>query len=414
MPRISLDGEAVEAREGDTVAAALLRARITTFTRSIKYHRPRGPFCLQGSCGQCLMRVDGVPSLPACRVRAREGMRCERQNAPFGLIDRDLFRATDFLFPEGLDHHHLLTGSRVLGRVALEVARRLAGLGELPDRVRAPIAAQVRRAALVVVGAGPAGIAAARSAAQAGAAVLLVERDERPGGAALLGLDGAGPDAAWVAEQVRAFPGELLLGAECIGLYPDDSARGGKALVALRLEERLVVVVAERVVLANGGASQPLPFAGVDRPGVHAARGLLALHAQCGVRVGDRLVVAGEGEELPGCAAALERAGYEVVVLEGLPSRALGNPVRAVERANRERIRCDAVAIAVSPAPLHELGSAAGAVARWAPELHGFPLEVDADGRTAVSWLFAAGRVAGQGGARAVVSGETAGRAAAR
>ena len=39
-----LDGQAVEAQPGDTIAAALLRARVTTFTRSIKYHRPRGPF----------------------------------------------------------------------------------------------------------------------------------------------------------------------------------------------------------------------------------------------------------------------------------------------------------------------------------------------------------------------------------
>src|SRR6267154_745181 len=135
--RISLDGQDIEAQEGDTVAAALLRARITTFTRSIKYHRPRGPFCLAGSCGQCLMRVDGVPSLPACRVRAEEGMICERQNAPLG-ADRDILGAADFLFPDGLDHHHLMTGSRILGRVALEVARRLAGLGELPAQVRAP------------------------------------------------------------------------------------------------------------------------------------------------------------------------------------------------------------------------------------------------------------------------------------
>src|SRR5260370_42536119 len=72
--RISLDGDAIDAQEGDTIAAALLRAGVTTFTRSIKYHRPRGPFCLQGTCGQCLMRVDGVPSLPACKVRAQEGM----------------------------------------------------------------------------------------------------------------------------------------------------------------------------------------------------------------------------------------------------------------------------------------------------------------------------------------------------
>src|SRR3954454_8990864 len=163
MPRIYLDGEAIDAAPGDTVAAALLRAGVTTFTRSIKYHRPRGPFCLAGSCGQCLMRIDGVPSLPACRVEAQEGMRCERQNGPLG-VDRDLFRAADFLFPEGLDHHHLLTGSRLLGRVALEVARRLGGLGELPDGMRAPLLGELSIADVVVVGGGPAGVAAAQSA----------------------------------------------------------------------------------------------------------------------------------------------------------------------------------------------------------------------------------------------------------
>jgi len=131
----SLDGDRLEGRQGDTVASALLRQGVTTFTRSIKYHRPRGPFCLSGSCGQCLLRVDGVPSLPACRVPLREGMRCARQNAPLG-ADADVLRAADFLFPEKLDHHHLLVGSRLLGRVALEVARRLAGLGQLPDQVQ--------------------------------------------------------------------------------------------------------------------------------------------------------------------------------------------------------------------------------------------------------------------------------------
>src|SRR5258708_19220659 len=112
--RITLDGEAIEAEEGDTVAAALLRSRITTFTRSIKYHRPRGPFCLQGSCGQRLMRIDGVPSLMACQVRAEEGMVCGRQNAPLGLIEADVFRAAAFLFPEGLHPPHPPTRPRRL------------------------------------------------------------------------------------------------------------------------------------------------------------------------------------------------------------------------------------------------------------------------------------------------------------
>jgi len=389
--RISLDGEAIDAQRGDTIAAALLRSRITTFTRSIKYHRPRGPFCLQGTCGQCLMRVDGVPSLPACKVRAQEGMICERQNAPLGLVESDLFRAADFLFPQGLDHHHLLVHSRLLGRVALAVARRLAGLGELPAEERAPVAGLLRRAKVVIVGAGTAGLAAARAA---GPEALLIEREPHIGGAALL-FAAAGPPLP---------PCELLLEAECVGLYTNDTAVPGNALLAVRRADRLLAIVAERVVIATGGASQPATFPGVDRPGVHAARGLLALP----VLVGKRIAAVGEGEELQRCAEALRRKGYEVIEA-GLPRRALGNPVRAIDTASGERIRCDAVAVALPPAPLHELASSVGARARW--DGRGFPLETDADGRTAVPWLFAAGTAAGKPGAQ---SGEAAGRAAWR
>ncbi len=390
MPRIFLDGEPVEAQPSDTVAAALLRAGITTFTRSIKYHRPRGPFCLAGSCGQCLMRIDGVPSLPACRVPAEEGMRCERQNGPLG-VEKDLFRASDFLFPEGLDHHHLLVSSRVLGRVALEVARRLAGLGELPERARPPSQGEFRTVRLAIVGAGPAGLSAARAAAGA----LVIEREAQPGGAARIGL----------AEMPPVPPeAELLLEAECVGLYGDDTQAKGNALLAVRQRGRLLAIAAERVIVATGGASQPLPFAGGDRPGVYAARGLLGLP----LLVGKRLALVGEGEEARRCGEALSRRGYEIAKALD-PLRALGNPVRALQLANGERLRCDAVAVALPPAPLHDLATSAGALARF--DGNGFPVDTDAEGRTAAAWLFAAGTVAGK---PAAPSGEAAGKAAWR
>jgi sarcosine oxidase subunit alpha len=397
MPRITLDGQFVEAEPGDTVAEALLRARITTFSRSIKYHRPRGPFCLSGSCGQCLMQIDGQPSRPACRVRAEEGMRCVRQNAPLG-ADTDLLRAADFVFADGLDHHHLLTGSRILGMVALEVARRLAGLGELPANAQPAVPGVIRQVRLAIIGAGPSGLAAARAA---GNDAVLIERDAQVGGAARIGLSEA-PDVD------AKVPCEVMLGAQCVGLYANDTGLPGNALVVVRTEEKLIVLVAAKVIVANGAAPQPLAFPGVDRPGVYAARGLLGLK----LRVGDKLVVVGEGAELRICAEALRRKGYQVV--REVPStatlRALGNPVRALD-ADGERIRCDAVAIAAGPAPLHELASSAGAVAHWDPAIGGFPVQVDADGRTSVPWLFAAGRVAGQGGARAAASGSAAGAA---
>src|SRR5712671_4673395 len=307
----SLDGDRLEGREGDTVASALLRQGVTTFTRSIKYHRPRGPFCLSGSCGQCLLRIGGVPSLLACRVPLREGMRCARQNAPLG-ADADVLRAADFLFPEKLDHHHLLVGSRLLGRVALEVARRLAGLGQLPDEAQPPIPGAIREEEMVVVGGGPAGISAALAAARRGARVLLLERDARLGGAALLGIEESAPGAEWVEEHRRALAAanvEVVLDAEAIGLYANDAAAGpGKpALLAVRRPAAVIAILADAAVVATGGVSQPLPFPGVDRPGVYAARGLLALALHQGVRVGERVCVVGEGTELIGCARPAPR-----------------------------------------------------------------------------------------------------------
>ena len=121
-----------------------------------------------------------------------------------------------------------------------------------------------------------------------------------------------------------------------------------------------------------------------------------------------------DGEELIDCSSALERRGYVIESVLDIqkvqPVRALGNPVRALDTSLGERIRCDAVAIALPPAPLHELASSVGAHAHWVGRLHGFAVQVDADGRTAVPWLFAAGRVAGLD---AISSGEAAGRAAA-
>src|ERR1700755_867820 len=90
----------VPACAGESVAVALFASGERVLSRSVKYHRPRGFFCLDGSCGACLMRIDGRPNLKACRVLVRDQLVCERQNA-FPSGSWDVLGAADFFFPKG-------------------------------------------------------------------------------------------------------------------------------------------------------------------------------------------------------------------------------------------------------------------------------------------------------------------------
>jgi len=75
------DGKPIKAYEGETIAAALFAAGIRIFSRSFKYHRPRGLFCMSGHCSNCLMRVDGIPNVRTCMEQVRSGMRVESRMA---------------------------------------------------------------------------------------------------------------------------------------------------------------------------------------------------------------------------------------------------------------------------------------------------------------------------------------------
>src|SRR5713101_4687354 len=75
------DGRPIAAYEGDSVAAALYAAGVRIFTRSFKYHRPRGLLCCAGRCPNCLMNVDGAPNVRTCVAPAREGLHVHPQNA---------------------------------------------------------------------------------------------------------------------------------------------------------------------------------------------------------------------------------------------------------------------------------------------------------------------------------------------
>ncbi len=424
---IDFEGTPVPAFAGEPVAVALHAAGIETLARSSKYHRPRGFFCLDGHCAACLLRIDGRPNQRACLTPARAELACTRQNA-FPSADIDLLAAADWLFPEGMDHHTMMTGSHTGNALFLKLVREMGGAGTLPD---APPAARLapRDEALdvCVIGGGPAGLAAARAIAEAapGARVALYDEQAAPGGS-LLAEAGGTARAAAMAEAARGAGAELVARATAIGYYPeDDAADGGRGLLAVVAGDRLLRVRARRTLYATGGYDQNLPFADNDRPGVISARacGRLAFH--WGVRPvppkGTVIILDGAPTAAP-LERALHGAGIRTARVELARETVLGargtKRVRGLElqAANGATRKLDGalVAVATLPSPASELPRQHGAAVVFDAARGGFAAVVDPQGATAVPDVFACGDVTGYAGTEAAArDGARVGRALA-
>ncbi|KAK45426.1 (2Fe-2S)-binding protein [Caballeronia jiangsuensis] len=74
-----VDGHAVTAERGETIAAVLLRESNAASRTTPVHGSPRAPFCMMGVCFECLAVVDGVASTQTCLMTVEEGMRVERQ-----------------------------------------------------------------------------------------------------------------------------------------------------------------------------------------------------------------------------------------------------------------------------------------------------------------------------------------------
>lgn len=379
---IELEGEQFQAKAGEPLAAALIAKGETIFGRSPKYHRPRGPFCLSGGCSSCLMRVDGVPNVPTCRVPVKAGMRVERQNAlPDARLD--VLRANDFVFREWFNHHEFMAGVPFLEKVLLKVARQLSGLGVLPDKPapdRPP--AVVEKLGLVIVGAGAAGLAAAKHFQSRGVSFTLFERDAEVGGR-LIGAAEPGQPAPWNAPA--------RVNAEVVGLFADD----GDPFLAVIENSQLHLVFYEKLLLTLGGHAMLPAFPNNDLPGVMSARAVSSLVRRHGVLAGHRVACVGEPTEARALAELVKGAGGEAVAVGEEIERAHGlREVTAVTTKNGKR-DCDIIATCGPVAPAFELARAAGAHVVWSARHHCFVVETDDKGRTARLNVFAAGEIRG-------------------
>lgn len=77
---IEVDGQVIQARAGEPIAAALLAAGKHIFRYTRKHHQPRGVFCAIGQCTDCMMIVDGVPNVRTCVTPVKPGMKIQTQH----------------------------------------------------------------------------------------------------------------------------------------------------------------------------------------------------------------------------------------------------------------------------------------------------------------------------------------------
>lgn len=284
---VVVDGETFSAHPGDTIASTLLANGRVEVGPSLYRDRPRGLVAAGVEEPNALLQVLGVCSesmLPATTVAAVDGRRVST----------------------------------------------LSGIGRLDPEPDPEIYDKVfRHVDVLVVGAGPAGLAAAVAAARTGARVMLVD-DQPEAGGSLLGssrerIEGA-PALDWVASVRRELEAAdevvLLSRTTAFGSYDDNYVMAVEhrtdhldVAPAGTSRQRLWHIRAGRVVLATGAHERPLVFSGNDRPGVMLAGAVRSYLNRYAVRAGEQVVVATNNDSAYDLVEDLLEAGTVVPVV---------------------------------------------------------------------------------------------------
>ncbi len=353
--------------KGDTLASALMANGVDVVARSLKFHRPRG-IMTDGpeepnavvTVGEGLSRT---PNLKATEVILHDGLIAQSQNC-WPSVNHDVGAVAGLAAPllgAGFYYKTFMAPRGAWPRLYERLIRHAAGLGRAPEG-RDPGIYEHRHSHcdVLIIGAGPAGLAAARLLARAGLRLVLCDERSRPGGALTGTMQCIDGDAgsAWArqtAGDIAASPGASVLLDTCAVWLGDHQLvslverRRGTGGVA----ERLWLVRPRHIVLATGAIERPVCFPGNDRPGIMLASAAVAYIHRYAVAPGKRAVIHTNNDSGYGVLRHLCQAGIDVkAIIDTRPHELIGEAAlrmvrdvdvlaghRIVSTAGRHRLR---------------------------------------------------------------------------
>ncbi|MDZ7909730.1 MAG: sarcosine oxidase subunit alpha family protein [Gemmobacter sp.] len=328
------DGRDYVGHPGDTLASALLANGVRLVGRSFKYHRPRGILTAGPEEPNALVEVlednQQTPNVRATVQELFQGLTARSQNR-FPSLGLDLLAVNDLAAPllsAGFYYKTFMWPRRFWEGLYEPLIRRAAGLGSLSGRHDdGEYEKAFAFCDLLVIGAGPTGLAAALEAGRAGADVILADEDSRMGGRLLSethSLDGA-PGGDWVAQvlaELASLPNVRLMPRTTITGAYDHGTFGALERVGLHLPARPHLprecfwrIVAKRAILAAGALERSVAFENNDRPGIMLASAVCSYLNRYGVAPGQRVTVFCTNEDARRTARDLMAAGVKVAAI---------------------------------------------------------------------------------------------------